>query len=114
MQKFIVTKGHLSNYPDPIVLKKDQEVLYGKEDTQFPNWIFCKSLATNKEGWVPKQILTPPNNEGISKVSRDYSAHELTISPGEVLFGLEHLNDWTYCKTEKGELGWLPTSCLSE
>ncbi|WHY78424.1 SH3 domain-containing protein [Neobacillus sp. WH10] len=114
MQRYTVIKGHISNYPDPIVLKKEQEVLYGKEDTQFPNWIFCKSITTNKEGWVPKQILTAPNNHGIAIVTKDYSAHELTANQGEILLCLEHLNDWTYCKTENGEIGWIPTSCLSE
>lgn len=114
MKQYTVIKDHKSNYPDPIVLKKDQEVLYGKEDTQFKNWIFCKSIATNKKGWVPKQILTPPNTFGISKVTNDYSAQELTVSRGKLLFGLDHLNDWTYCKTQNGEFGWIPTSCISE
>lgn len=114
MQPFIVIENHTSNYPDPIVLKKDEEVLYGKEDTQFPNWIFCKSIATNKEGWVPKQILTSPNHLSISKVTKEYSAHELTVRKDESVLGLEHLNDWTYCKTKHGELGWIPTFCLSE
>ncbi|NGP44897.1 hypothetical protein G4V62_07965 [Bacillaceae bacterium SIJ1] len=61
---------------------------YGKEDTEFPNWIFCKSLATNKEGWVPKQILTDPDAERLAIVTENYSAHELTISAGEILIGL--------------------------
>ncbi|MEI2355298.1 hypothetical protein [Mesobacillus zeae] len=47
MQKYTVIKGHISNFPDPIILKKEQEVLYGKEDKQFPNWIFCIYLSTN-------------------------------------------------------------------
>ncbi|WP_313803485.1 hypothetical protein [Cytobacillus sp.] len=107
-------KSHISNYPDPILLKKEQEVLYCKEDTQFPNWIFCKSIVTHKEGWVPKQLLTKPNKFGIAIVTKDYSAHELTTIPGEILFGLEHLNEWTYCKRKNGEAGWVPTFCLSE
>ncbi|MDX5475905.1 MAG: SH3 domain-containing protein [Bacillaceae bacterium] len=114
MSKYTVIKDHKSNYPDPIILKKDQEVLYGEEDTQYPNWIFCKSNSTKKEGWVPKQILTNPNPDGIAIVTKDYSAHELTIKKGDTVLGLEHLNDWTYCKTENKELGWIPTSCLAK
>lgn len=114
MQQYKVIKEHISNYPDPIVLHKGQEVSYGDEDTQFPNWIFCKSISTNKVGWVPKQLLTEPNNLGIAIVTKDYSAHELTMSIGEILVGLEHVNDWTFCKTKKGELGWIPTFCLFE
>lgn len=48
--KYTVIKNHISCYPDPIILRKEQEVLYGKQDTRFPNWIFCNSIATNKEG----------------------------------------------------------------
>lgn len=113
LKQYKVVSSHVSNYPDPIVLNKDQEVYYGEEDTQFPNWIFCRSIITGKKGWVPKQILTSPNILGISKVTKDYSAHELTINHGETLYGLEHLNDWTYCKTKSGEFGWIPTFCLS-
>lgn len=87
---------------------------YGKEDTQFPNWIFCKSIATSKEGWVPKQTLTAPNLHDIAIVTKDYLAHELTVNQDDVLLGLEHLNDWTYCKTKNDEFGWIPTFCLSE
>ncbi|GGH28979.1 SH3 domain-containing protein [Paenibacillus segetis] len=113
MQHYTVIKDHISSYPDPIILRKEQEVLYGKEDTQFPNWIFCTSMATQKEGWVPKQILTTPNKQGIAMATKDYSAHELTANQGDLLLGLEHLNDWTYCKTENDEYGWIPTFCLS-
>lgn len=94
-------------------LKKEQEVLYGKEDTQFLNWFFCKSIVTNKEEWAPKQILTESNKLGITIVTNDYSAHELTTNQSEILLGLEHLNEWTYCK-KNGEAGWAPTFCLSE
>ncbi|OBR64045.1 hypothetical protein A7K91_20350 [Paenibacillus oryzae] len=113
MQRSIVIKGHTSTYPDPIILEKGQAVLYGKEDTEFPNWIFCKSIITNKEGWVPKQILTTPDAHDIAVVTKDYSAHELTVNQDDILFGLEQLNDWTYCKTENDEYGWVPSFCLT-
>ncbi|WP_028591839.1 SH3 domain-containing protein [Paenibacillus massiliensis] len=113
MHRYIVIKSHESTYPDPIILQAQQEVLYGAEDTEYPNWIFCKSLLTDKEGWVPKQMLTTPDDSGIAKVLQDYSAHELTVLEGEVLLGMKHLNAWTYCKTEKGELGWVPSTCLN-
>ncbi|WP_405108019.1 SH3 domain-containing protein [Paenibacillus sp. FSL K6-1217] len=114
MQRYTVIKAHTSTYPDPIILQKGQEVWYGREDTQFPNWIFCKSVSTNKEGWVPKQILTSPDSHDIAKVIEDYSAHELTVTQGEILWGLKHLNDWTYCKTDNNEYGWVPAFCLSD
>ncbi|MBS4188990.1 hypothetical protein KHA94_02005 [Bacillus sp. FJAT-49705] len=48
MPQYKVIKEHISNYPDPIVLKKGLEVLYGNENTQFPNWVFYESISTNK------------------------------------------------------------------
>ncbi|MEK3902732.1 SH3 domain-containing protein [Paenibacillus sp. FSL R7-0179] len=114
MQRYTVIKAHTSTYPDPIILQKGQEVWYGREDTQFPNWIFCKSVSTSKEGWVPKQILTTPDRRGIATVTEDYSAHELTVAQGDLLWGLKHLNDWTYCKTDNNEYGWVPAFCLSD
>ncbi|GAA5416800.1 hypothetical protein Pryu01_01839 [Paraliobacillus ryukyuensis] len=113
MKQFTISQEHISTYPNPIILKKGEEVYYGKEDTEFPNWIFCKSISTRKSGWVPKQILSTPNNSGIAKVTKDYSAHELTVNQGQTVFGIENLNEWTYCKTQNGEFGWIPSYCLS-
>ncbi|MDN3954977.1 SH3 domain-containing protein [Sporolactobacillus laevolacticus] len=113
MNKYIVIKDYQSCYPDPIVLKKDEEVVYGKEDTQYPNWIFCKSVTSEKEGWVPKQILTLPDLYSHAKVLQDYSAHELTVKKGELLRGFKNLNDWTYCETSAGEKGWIPTDHIA-
>lgn len=113
MSKYVVIKDHQSGYPDPIVLKKGDEVFYGQEDTHYPNWIFCRSMISKKSGWVPKQILTSPDPVSSKAiVLKDYSAHELTVKSGEQLVGLEHLNDWTYCITKTGERGWIPTDHL--
>ncbi|MFK9094417.1 SH3 domain-containing protein [Bacillus salipaludis] len=112
MQTYTVIKDYQSCYPDPIVLKKGEEIFYGKEDTQYPNWIFCKSIISKKEGWVPKQILSSPDVSSKAIVLQDYSAHELTVNKGELLVGLKHLNGWTYCKTKTEEHGWIPTEHL--
>lgn len=112
MKKWIVLKDYKSCYPDPIILKKDDQVIYGKEDKQFANWIFCKSIKTKKEGWVPKQILTRPDSNSLSKVTEDYSANELTVQTGDQLIELKQLNEWTFCKTMENELGWVPTKHL--
>ncbi|WP_239984860.1 SH3 domain-containing protein [Sporolactobacillus pectinivorans] len=113
MQEYMVIRDYHSCYPDPIILKKNEEVIYGKEDHQYPNWIFCKSVDSNKEGWVPKQILSAPNSLKHAKVFQGYSAHELTIKKGKQLSGLKNLNEWTYGETAEGEKGWIPTDHLS-
>ncbi|TGA98453.1 hypothetical protein E4665_07975 [Sporolactobacillus shoreae] len=113
MPRYTVIENYQSCYPDPIVLKRGEEVLYGEEDTQYPNWIFCQSLKSKKEGWVPKQILSSPNHLAHAKVLDDYSAHELTVTKGERLHGLKHLNDWTYCRTGSGKQGWIPSDHIA-
>lgn len=114
MNQFAVIKDYQSCYPDPIVLKKGDEVFYGKEDTQYPNWIFCKSVTSEKEGWVPKQILSSLDSISAKAiVLQDYSAHELTVNKGERLIAIQHLNDWTYCKSQTEEHGWVPTEHLT-
>ncbi|WP_067841490.1 SH3 domain-containing protein [Amphibacillus sediminis] len=108
MKRYIVIKPYTSCYPDPITLKKGDKVYYGKEDTEYPNWIYCKSLITEKEGWVPKQILTSPLEGNISIVKEDYSAHELTVKKQDRLFSQKELNNWLYCRTDDLEWGWIP------
>ncbi|MCM2588128.1 SH3 domain-containing protein [Rossellomorea marisflavi] len=113
MNQYVVIKPHHSTYPDPITLKTGDKVIYGKEDTEYPNWVFCTSTS-GKEGWVPKQILSQDKLAPFATVSEDYSAHELTVKVGETLTGLHQLNEWTFCCRDTGEEGWIPDSCLKK
>ena len=112
MQNIIVIKDYQTEYLDPIALKKYDEVECGEESNEYPNWIYCKSLNTKKEGWVPKQILTAQDEFAKSQAIEDYSAKELTVKKDEILTALKHLNNWTLCKAQTGEIGWIPTENL--
>ncbi|MEO2212960.1 SH3 domain-containing protein [Paenibacillus amylolyticus] len=113
MKLYKVVQPHNSNYPDPIVLAKGDTILYGREDTEFPNWIFCESIHSKKCGWVPKQILSTPNEEQIATALSDYSAHELTVKPGIIVTKEFELNEWSFVHTAEGEKGWLPNKVLT-
>lgn len=55
MKRYKVVHPHRSNYPDPIVLVKGDFVIYGREDTEFPNWIFVKqSILKSVDGYRNK------------------------------------------------------------
>ncbi|GIN88542.1 hypothetical protein J6TS2_49280 [Heyndrickxia sporothermodurans] len=111
MQEYIVITPYTSCYPDPIILFKDEIVMYGKEDTEYPNWIFCESIKTKKKGWVPKQILSIQNTLK-AVVLQDYTANELTVNKNDKVTALSHLNNWTFCISKSGEKGWIPTNHL--
>lgn len=112
MKRYQVVHSHFSNYPDPIVLAKGDTVLYGREDTEFPNWIFCEAIHSQKRGWVPKQILSSPDANQISTVLTDYSAYELTVNPGMIVEQEYELNEWSLVHTTDGKKGWVPNKVL--
>lgn len=63
--KYIVVKKHISNYPNPITLRKGEKVIVGKKyvgNENWSNWIYCFKLDKSQEGWVPRDILIPFNN----------------------------------------------------
>jgi len=105
MQRYQVIKDYQTCYPDPIILKKGEEIFYGKEDTQYPNWIFCKSIISKKEEWVPKQILSSPNAVSSKAiVLQDYSAHELTVNRGSTSEAVTIRNK--KCQIKRGSTAW--------
>ncbi|RAI98347.1 variant SH3 domain-containing protein [Paenibacillus pabuli] len=112
MKQYKVVYPHLSNYPDPIVLAIGDVVIYGREDTEFPNWIFCEAIHSKKRGWVPKQILSKPTEENKATVLAHYSAYELTVTPGMLVEKEFELNEWSFVHTTHGEKGWVPNRVL--
>ncbi|MGG2093510.1 SH3 domain-containing protein [Bacillus sp. S13(2024)] len=113
MKQFKVVHPHYSNYPEPIVLAQGDVVIYGREDTEFPNWIFCEAIHSKKRGWVPKQILSTPNGEQIAAALTDYSAHELTVTPSMLVEKELELNEWSFVHTTQAEKGWVPNKVLA-
>ncbi|WP_099221784.1 SH3 domain-containing protein [Listeria costaricensis] len=111
-RQFIVKKAHKSNYPDPLFVNKNESIWIGREDTEYPNWLFCKVKTTGKEGWVPKQIIRAEAGSKSGTVTEDYSARELNVEPGDKLESNRELNEWAWCVTEDGQAGWVPLEAL--
>jgi len=43
--KVVVITEHVSEYPDPVFLKKGEQVTLGETDDEYPNWIFATSVS---------------------------------------------------------------------
>lgn len=41
-QTFIVKKEHVSQYPNPLFVNKNESIWVFEEDTEYPGWIFAK------------------------------------------------------------------------
>ena len=76
----IITK-HEVQYPDPIEVVAGETVLVGDEDREYPGWKWCRA-SNEREGWVPVELISTQGAE--ATVLEDYSARELSVSPGEV------------------------------
>ena len=105
--EYIVTEDHMTEFPDPILLKKGEKVIIGEESLEMPNWIFCTKLDGSNKGWVPKQIIKQENNYG--NIIEDYSAKELNIDKETIVEGIKELNGWLWSKNiNTNEIGWIP------
>lgn len=113
--KYIVTKKYKDAPKNPIQISKGEALTIIKESDpngDWANWIYCK--GSNKEGWVPKQILSINGKAGVS--NEDYSAKELNLITGEILISDRELNGWIWgCKENNSdELGWAPINYLEK
>nr|WP_159465746.1 SH3 domain-containing protein [Scandinavium goeteborgense] len=107
----LVIKEHISSYPDPVLIKKDETAIISHCDLEWRGWVWI-ILPGGKAGWAPQQIFCPfSSNEVICL--EDYTAHELTVSPDEKLELIRSINGWYWAKKNSGEFGWIPQECIS-
>jgi hypothetical protein len=113
---FMVIKSHSSNYSDPIVVRKGEQVMVGEiynGAENWPDWRFCSKINESQKGWIPEQLLSiGDNNDGT--VKEDYSAKELSVEAGQKVTVREKLNGWMWCQTPDGDEGWIPVENLEE
>ena len=113
--KYQVIKEYNGAPSTPIQISKGEEIVIIKESDSngdWPNWIFCK--GKNKEGWVPKQIISIEGKRGIS--SENYVANEFNLTIGEILISNRELNGWIWGNKEKepDDFGWASLNCLEK
>lgn len=115
-KKYVVVIQHESEFPKPITFKKGDPLLVGEEykgSEGWDNWFLCTTPG-QEPGWVPGQIIERfENSDG--RALDDYTAKELNVQEGDVLFGSKSLNGWLWCEKLVGtESGWVPLENLKE
>lgn len=114
--KYQVIEEHKPNNSNYIEVRKGETVRIGRESNEedgWINWIYCYSLNTNNEGWIPVQIIQIENEYGV--VLNDYSAKELEASKDDIVDGELELNGWLWCsRLNDTESGWLPKEKIKE
>jgi len=113
--KYRVVKKYNDAPEFPIKIEKGETLhLIEESDAKgdWPNWLLCK--GNNKEGWVPKQILTVEGN--LVVVMEDYIATEHNLEIGDILIANKHLNGWLWGVKESvsNNFAWAPLNCLIE
>lgn len=115
-QKYVVTRAHTSEYPEPITFAKGAPLSVGEKyegPEGWENWFFCHTPG-QRGGWVPAQVIEIIDGKN-ARAREDYTARELNVREGEVLLGSRALNGWIWCENPaNSESGWVPISCLQE
>lgn len=112
-----VVAAWISSTNNPIVLAPEDIVVPDTsrkdENPDWQGWVWCK--AGESEGWVPEQILEfeAKSSGERARVTRHYSARELSVDEGEVVTIIEMLNGWAWVENVSNqEQGWVPLQNL--
>jgi hypothetical protein len=100
-----VARAYNPAYPDPFVLKMNDLVRVGDEESRWPGWLWCTD-EDGRSGWVPESYLQIQRD--IARVLCDYDARELTVTMGQELEIVGEESGWLLCRTCQGEIGWIP------
>lgn len=107
--KVLINYTSPSNFADPIVLLKGDNVQIGETtdpNGEYPNWVFCTCNRTGKTGWVAFGALDI--NYGVGVALQDYTSKEMSIIEGDILEAIYELNGWFWCsRPSDGETGWV-------
>lgn len=108
----VVVRPRESAYPDPVRVRKGEEVAVGSRDPDFPGWIRVMDRGGRK-GWAPEAIVEQ-TGDGRARAKEDYDATELDVSPGMRLIVHRETAGWMWACDENGFFGWVPVDCTRE
>lgn len=112
---YIVTQSHLSEFPEPMILKKGDRVSVGERydgPEDWPNWYLC-SVPGQESGFVPEQFIDR-HADGTGTMLEDFTNRELNVGEGELLHGEREVNGWLWAtRISDGATGWVPLDNLS-
>lgn len=105
-----IVLDYQSAYQDPLELRQGEVVLAGKQDREWPEFIWCRNRK-GKGGWVPQSKLATQGKTAI--VLTHYSARELDVTAGETVAMGEVTGGWCWVTRENGDQGWVPLKVMS-
>lgn len=105
-----VLKAYTATYPDPISIKAGATVQVGRQDDEWPAFLWCIA-QDGRSGWTPLPYLERRGSQAVAR--RDYNAVELTVVAGDQLTLEEELGGWYWAAAADGRRGWLPTEVVS-
>jgi hypothetical protein len=116
MKKYVVVRDHASEYPEPITFTQGDPLVVGEKyagPEDWDNWYFCHTPG-QKGGWVPAQIIEVVNGN-MARARADYTARELSVQRGSIVFCSETMNGWAWCMDgDSTASGWVPLASLQE
>lgn len=101
-----VVRAYAQPYPDPIAVRAGERVVpdFGRK-TEIEGWIWC-TAEDGRGGWTPRAWLS--RHGDVWRISRDFDALELTVTPGELLDVVEEESGFYRVVTANGATGWIP------
>ncbi|MBU0692258.1 hypothetical protein KKC97_00020 [bacterium] len=107
MKYVIVLFSHVATFPDPLKLKRGEQVKLGEKDAEWPGWVWGETVF-GKGCWVPESYLSIQDHQG--QMIRDFDATELNAAVGTRLRIIEETDGWYWCETDQGLCGWIPVN----
>jgi len=101
----LIIKEHQASYPDPLLVKTGDELIVGKQDSQWSEFVWCTN-KNGKSGWVPEKHLDRQGERGVAQ--QKYSTAELTIKVGEMVTLENEDSGWYWVTNKTGQSGWVP------
>lgn len=102
-----VIADYESAYPDPIDLKRGDEVDIEDRESEWSGWLWCTSRQ-GRCGWVPEKYVQRNGDRGAA--IRDYDATELSVMKGDTLTIIGEESGWFWCCDKNGRQGWVPAN----
>lgn len=104
----ITVNDYIAAYANPISGKVGDLLRMGRNDDEWPGWVWCTG-PDGREGWVPEAYIDigPP-----ARLRLNYDARELSVQLGETLEILFSQSGWHYARRASGECGWVPENVV--
>ncbi|MCC4264205.1 hypothetical protein LL240_07025 [Oceanimonas baumannii] len=103
----IVVEEHISEFPNPLYLKRGNRVTLGVMDDDFPDWVFITN-DVGEQAWAPVQYIEHLAGASTGILIQDYDNLEFNTVLGEKLSVLFELNSWYRVSRSADEIGWVP------